>query len=946
MPIFKLKPRHDKHRAYGDVQEPKTTTPSKKEAREGLKKILRWAGIVVGAGFIGFTIFVLIISRDLPDINQVGVNNVQSTKIFDRTGTHLLYEVYQDKRRTLLDLKDISPQVVHATIAVEDKHFYDHKGIRILSIIRGSFYKLIGRDAGSGGGSTITQQYLKLAVIGDDRSSFIKIFYRKIKEIILAIRMEQKYSKDQILALYLNEIPYGFTNYGIQSAAQSYYGKNAKDLTIAQAATLAAIPNRPNTYVKNPDALKNRRNVILNLMAEQGYITNEERDQAKSENSDLDIKAGIFDAPHFVMYVREQLYNQYGKNIVGTNGFKVITSLDYDKQKMAERIVKEHIDKFAKPYNASTGALVAIDPKTGQILAMVGSPDFNNKENKGEFNVVVDGNLQPGSSFKPFVYLAAFEKGYTPDTVLYDVRTQFDATFNPGNGNGKEMGLITMRKALQGSLNIPAVKTMYLVGYEDTIKFAERFGYTGLTGDYGLSMVIGGAELNMLEHANGYATLANNGVYNAPASILKIESDKGETLYEWKQDSKEVIKPELVATLDSVLTDNNARAFVFGSKNYLTLPGRPVAAKTGTTQKAYDAWTLGYTPSLAVGVWVGNPVRLPMKKGGEGLAGPIWNQFMREALASTTVENFPAPPPNTATKPVLRGSDGGIKLKINSLTGRIATSSTPSELIVEQTFLPPHDILYYVKRNDPRGDPPTNPADDPQFQRWEDGLQKWVKAKTDKGEQVILSEPPTEYDNGYSSELAPAISIVSPTPGQTIVDRNMKFVANATSPRGVSQVKFFIDGQYIGMSTAAPFELNYYAETLSRGVHTLKVVAMDDQGNWKQEETSFSLEVDLDPPSVSWTENSPLSLSHQEFPRAIFLKPDRWQDIRQVQIVLSSPAGEQTLHTFNTETDALTNSYLQFTWNTSPGVGTYTLIAISDSKDGRRVEKRLEVQIQ
>lgn len=259
MPIFKLKPRHDKHRAYGDVQEPKTTTPSKKEAREGLKKILRWAGIVVGAGFIGFTIFVLIISRDLPDINQVGVNNVQSTKIFDRTGTHLLYEVYQDKRRTLLDLKDISPQVVHATIAVEDKHFYDHKGIRILSIIRGSFYKLIGRDAGSGGGSTITQQYLKLAVIGDDRSSFIKIFYRKIKEIILAIRMEQKYSKDQILALYLNEIPYGFTNYGIQSAAQSYYGKNAKDLTIAQAATLAAIPNRPNTYVKNPDAQKKER---------------------------------------------------------------------------------------------------------------------------------------------------------------------------------------------------------------------------------------------------------------------------------------------------------------------------------------------------------------------------------------------------------------------------------------------------------------------------------------------------------------------------------------------------------------------------------------------------------------------------------------------------------------------------------------------------------------
>jgi 1A family penicillin-binding protein len=838
---FKFK-KNPKHRSYGDVSEkPHKKTLKSIFSKAGVKKIFYYSAIGLAVCFIGGTIMVAIMSRDLPDPSKVADQQAQSTKIYDRTGKHLLYEVYQDQKRTWVDYSEISPFAIQATIAIEDKHFYEHSGVRIVSIIRAGFNNLIGRKAGSGGASTITQQLIKNAIVGGQRSLF-----RKIKEAVLAIRLEQKYSKEQILTLYLNRIGYGSTNYGIQAASQSYFKKDAKDLNLSESATLAAIIQSPSRYLKNQDILKQRRDLVLSLMLDQGYITKNEQEEAEKMDLNIDTNRGIFDAPHFVKYVQQQLEEQFGEQLVKTSGFKVITTLDYDKQKAAERIVKENGDKFATDYNASTAGLVAIDPKTGQILAMVGSRDYNNLEIKGNFNVVTDGNLQPGSSFKPFVYLAAFEKGYTPDTVLYDVSTNFELgggrPFQPGNATGKEYGLITMRKALQGSLNIPAVKTMYLVGVKETLQFAERFGYSQIRDDAGLSFVIGGAELNFLQHANAYATLANNGTFNPSASILKIENDHGESIYDWKQDSHEVVKPELVATLTSVLTDNSARAFVFGSKNNLTLPNRPVAAKTGTTQNNFDAWTLGYTPSLATGVWVGNPTRIAMKKGGETLAGRIWNQFMQEALKDTPVEKFPSPPANDATKPVLKGSDGGIKLQINSLTGRIATSSTPSELIVEQTFLPPHDILYYVKRDDPRGPSPSNPSEDPQFSNWEASLQRWVLKQEEKGVQIVLSEPPTELDTGYSNELAPTLQFISPTENQTVSESSLHVQVNVSAPRGVFEVKYFLDGVSVGLTSNAPFDLVFPTQNLSRGVHVFKAVALDDMGNWKQQQVTFFFE--------------------------------------------------------------------------------------------------------
>jgi membrane carboxypeptidase/penicillin-binding protein PbpC len=549
------------------------------------------------------------------------------------------------------------------------------------------------------------------------------------------------------------------------------------------------------------------------------------------------------------------------------------------------------------------------------------------------------------------VYTAAFEKGFTPETVLYDVKTNFDqrggASYSPKNYDGLEHGLVTMRKALQGSLNIPAVQTLYLVGIKNAIDFAKRFGYTTFTGDYGLSLVLGGGEVNLLEHTNAYATLANNGVYHPTVAILKVTDSKGNVLYEWKPEpGKEAITPELSATISGVLTDDAARAYIFGRGSTLTLPGRKVAAKTGTTNDSKDAWTMGYVPSLAAGVWVGNTIPSPMKGGGNTLAGTIWNQFMRIALASTTPENFPTPPPNTATKPVLRGSDGGIVLPIDSVTGRIATSSTAPELIVEKTFLPPHTILYYVNKDDPQGPAPTNPADDPQYNNWEQALQSWVLRQQAAGKPVTLEEPPTETDDTVSSELAPKVQILAPTNNTTITNRNLQFEVQAGAPNGIARVEYFIDNQSIGRNTAPPFTLTYYAKTLSKGTHTLKVIAADGRGNSASSQSTFTLDADFDPASVEWFDASPLSLTEADFPRVMTVTPFRFDDTKQIAIYLTGSDGaKKQIYSFNPTTDKLFAGGLSFTWKHAPGTGTFTLSAVLTDNEGRTSEKNLTIII-
>lgn len=938
-------------RQYGRVSESKPSPHRENSPRDSkslLKILILTAVVGITIIFVVGTITVAWISRDLPDPNKINDRQVsQSTKIYDRTGTHLLYEIYQNQKRTLVDLDQIATFAQKATIAVEDKGFYQHGGIQVTSIIRAGLNNLIGRRAGSGGASTLTQQLIKNTIVGNEHSVF-----RKIKEAILAIRLEKKYSKDEILKLYLNEIPYGSTNYGIESASQSYFHKNAKDLTLAEAATLAAIPKAPSTYLKNLDALRDRRDLVLSLMFNQGYITEQQKNEAQGIALRIFRNGSLTDAPHFVLYVKQLLADKFGERAVDEDGLKVITTLDYDKQKMAERTVKELGDKNAKDAKANNAALVAIDPKTAQILALVGSRDYNNDEINGQFDVATLGKRQPGSSFKPFVYTAAFEKGYTPDTVLYDVKTNFDARtgqdYTPKNYDGKDHGLVTIRKALQGSLNIPAVKALYLVGSKNAIDFAKKFGYTTLKGDYGLSLVLGGAEVNLLEHTNAYATLANNGVYNEPVSILKVTDTSGATLYEWKPaEGQEAIAPELAATISDVLSDDSARSFVFGLHGNLTLPDRPVAAKTGTTNDNKDAWTMGYVPSLATGVWVGNTIPTPMKAGGNALAGTIWNKFMKLALVSTTPENFPAPPENDAQKPVLRGQNDGIVLNINSQNGKIATSSTPESLIVQKTYLPPHDILQYVNKDDPRGPAPTNPADDPQYQAWEDGLHAWVERQQAAGINLTFEEPPTEYDNSASSELSPTIEFISPTENSELNSRQIDIKINATAPRGVTKVIYQIDGHTIGESTQPPFNFSYYAQNLVKGPHTLSAVAQDDAGNSAQKNLNFALQAEFDPPTFNWFDSEAVNIKTDEFPRAFSLVPFRWEDTNKIDIYLSSANGTPKLiYSFNHKEDQLFNNQLMFTWKHSPGVGEYVLKAVLIDNAGKAVEKSLGVMVE
>ncbi len=947
LPFFKTK-RASRTHGYENDQE-----PPRFHKRFFTKNLLTVGATALLAIFVIGTVALLILNNDLPDPNHLSDRQVsQSTKIYDRTGQHLLYEIYDNQKRTLVDMNNMSPYIGKAVISIEDKNFYQHNGISVLSILRAGVNNLIGRRTGGGGASTITQQLIKNTIVGDARKGF-QGYFRKVKEAILALRVERKYSKDEILKMYLNEIPLGSTNYGVQSAAQSYFHKDSKDLSIAEAATLAAMIQAPSRYLNNIDSLRGRRDTVLRLMFEQGYINEDQKNAGQNEALRIYRNGGIMTAPHFVLYVKQLLADQFGEKLVDSGGLKVITTIDYDKQMAAQQIVKENGDKFAKQYNANNAALVSMDPKTAQILALVGSRDFENEEINGQFDVAILGKRQPGSSFKPFVYTAAFEKGFTPDTVIYDTVTNFDqredGDYTPHNYDGKEHGLVTIRKALQGSLNIPAVKTLYMVGTKNAIDFAKRFGYTTFTGDPGLSLVLGGAEVNLLEHTNAYGTLADNGVYHQPVSILKVTDSSNNVLSEWKpNDGTAAITPEISATISSVLSNDAARAYIFGRNSTLTLKDRPVAAKTGTTNDYKDAWTMGYTPSIVTGVWVGNTTPSTMKGGGNTLAGLIWNQFMTTSTKGTPVEAFPTPPPNDATKPVLRGADGGIKLQINSANGKIATSTTPPGLIVTKTYLPPHDILHYVNKDDPRGPAPTNPNDDPQYQNWENSLQSWVSRAQAAGIQITLEEPPTQYDDTpYNPELVPQIEIISPTSNSTIEGRQLDIQVKASAPRGVKQVNYYVDDQLVGNSTEFPFDFSYSIPKLYSNQHTLKAIATDDQGNAGNTAIVFYTTAAFDQPTFSWVDGTQLTINQTDFPKAMDIKPILWDSIKDIKIQLINSKGvAKSIFDFNHKDDQLTDQgNLEFSWKTSPGAGQFTLKATMTANSGVTESKELSVEI-
>ncbi len=894
-------------------------------------------------GTLVVTIFLAILTlwsiKDLPDINALGDRNIhQSTKIYDRTGTHLLHEFYADQKRTIIEFNQIPKNLINGVIATEDKSFYTHHGVRPLSIARALVYGLLPgkRVAGT---STLTQQLVKNAILTNERT-----WFRKAREIILSLLLESKYKKDEILKIYFNEIGYGASNYGVESAAQSYFGKHVSDLTLAESATLAGMPQQPTTFLNHQDRLLERRNFVLRRMNEEGYISEAEKIAAQKEP--LNLKRNYVDstfAPHFVLqYVKESLVDQFGEQMVDTGGLKVITTLDYDKQVAAQAAISQY-SKLLEDAGSNNAALVAMDPKTSQILAMIGSKDFNDEKIDGQFNVAVNARRQPGSSIKPIIYAAAMEKGYTPDTILFDVKTNFAVTgkpYIPLNYDLQERGPVTMRQALQGSLNIPAVQTFYLVGQKKGIEFAKRLGYSTFNdGDFGLSLVLGGGSVSMLEHVNAYGVFANNGYYNAPVGILKVTDTKNNTLYEWKQNQKQVVDANVTSIMSNMLSDDAARAYVFGAGGALTLPGRPVAAKTGTTNEYKDAWTVGYTPSLVAGVWSGNSNNTKMKAGygGSKIAGQIWNAFMVAALKGTPVENFPPLPPNNSEKAILRGSSGGgVTVAVDKITGKLATSSTPEKYIVEKTFIQPHSILYYVDKDNPQGPIPTDPNIDQQYPIWEAAIQDWITRQKEKDPNwnISFEEAPTEYDDQHSLELIPTLEVIYPIANSTLNSRRIDTDIRVSATRGVSKVSYKIDEKFVAVVRTDPFNLNYTMRGLANGPHTLNILVEDDIGNLVEQNIPFILDAGEEKAGVFFNTQDQ-NMSQGSFPRTFLLSPLALSKIAGVQVFAQRTGDSQKILLADiTDFTSLIDGQIPLVWNDKPATGNWTLSAVVSLRAG------------
>ncbi len=594
-----------------------------------------------------------------PDELVDRANTFKTTTIYDREG-NVIYEVFPSDagRRTLVSLADISPHLINATLAVEDPNFYRHPGVDPVGIARAIYY-ILRQDAVGPGGSTLVQQLVKLTYLSGERS-----LSRKIKEAVLAIEINRRYPKDAILEIYLNHIFYGNLAYGIETAAQTYFGKHASDLTLAEASLLAGIPQRPGDYdpYTHWEATRNRQADVLRLMVEHGFITPAEATRAwlafadKSPEDVLAQPRADFRYPHFVLMVRQELEATYGPEVVTRGGLRVVTTLDPKLQAAAERAVRDGIRNLAqRKANATDAALVALDPKTGEVLALVGSADYNNQAIGGQVNMAITPR-QTGSVIKPLDYLATFEMPedyWTPATIIMDERTEFPdgpgrSPYVPRNYDGKFHGPVSVRSALANSYNIPAVKALQHAGIPALKELAQRLGVSTLTrDDYGLSLALGSGEVSLLEMTNAFAAFANGGQRLEPHLILRVETQDGDLLADASQPYKvQAIDPAHAFLITSILSDRAARRPAFGrAARWLELPDRPVAAKTGTTNDERDGWTIGYTPQLVAGVWVGNADNAPMKGvSGVTSAAPIWRQFMMEAHKGLPVQQFQRPP--------------------------------------------------------------------------------------------------------------------------------------------------------------------------------------------------------------------------------------------------------------------------------------------------------------
>ena len=824
------------------------------------KRLAEAAALAAGLFLLGSGATLLWLGNmEIPNLDTIGERRVsQSTKIFDRTGEILLYDIHKDVRRTVVPFDQISRNIKNATVAIEDASFYQHNGIEPRAILRAVFANLT--DFGySQGGSTITQQVVKNSILTND-----KTITRKLKEWVLALKLEKTKSKEEILSLYLNEIPYGGSIYGIEEASQNFFGKKASDLSVAESAYLASLPQAPSYYSPygtHKDKLGERKNFALERMLAEHFINQEEYESAKKEMvnwlppSDVGIRA-----PHFVMFIKDYLENKYGEEKVRDGGFKVTTTLDYSLQAKAEEIVKKWALQNKTNYNAENAALVATDPKTGQILVMVGSRDYFDQEIDGNFNVTL-AHRQPGSAFKPIVYATAFEKGYLPETTVFDLPTEFstycepdgapivqgeeDKCYMPENYDLIYRGPIDLRHALAQSINVAAIKVLYLAGLQDSLRTAKDLGIESLTNvsQYGLTLVLGGGEVSLMDLTSVYATFANGGTRNPYVGILKVEDESGKILEEF-QNKPSVVLPENVAlTISDILADEPARQPAFGVHSFLYVDGKDVAVKTGTTNDYRDAWILGYTPSLAVGAWAGNNDNSPMEKKVAGfIVAPMWHEFMVEALKNYPDEKFkkPATTDNTNLKPVLRGLwQGNQSYFIDSLSGKLATQYTPTETKKEKVVQQVHSILYWVDKNNPLGAAPANPTNDSQFNSWEYAVRKWATEKNlaDENQSVI----PIATDDIHLPTRMPILQIQG-LKNSYNKNETLSVAVTNVGIYPLRKVDLFLNGRYVGSATKSPFTLNVKLSDFGEnGDNKIEVIGSDAVYNKAKIETTFRI---------------------------------------------------------------------------------------------------------
>lgn len=804
--------------------------------KKNLKNIIWLASFAAAVIFVFGIMVMMVMTSNLPSVTDLTSQKMsQSTKIYDRTGQILLYEVNSGEKRTVVSFDQIPQTLKDATIGIEDENFYSEPAFDWKGILRAIFVN-VTRGGIVQGGSTITQQLARNAFLTIDQN-----IVRKVKELILAIKLNENYSKNEILTLYFNQIPYGPTIYGVEAASEAYFGKPVEDLTLTESAVLAALPKAPSYYSPwgtHQKELLNRQKLVLNKMFQLGKINKKQLDGALAYKIVFQPKMiGGIKAPHFVMAVQDYLVQKYGEDMVNRGGLKVTTTLDWNLQQVAETAVENGVKRNVELYKGTNAALVAQDAATGQILAMVGSRNYFDVDNDGNFNVATQGLRQPGSTLKPFTYMTLFQKGYSPDSVFFDVPTEFVSNnpdcpaevdpnntsvgcFHPGNNSGKFAGPITLRAALAQSINIPAVKALYLAGIGSVLDNLHAFGVTTLNepSRYGLSLVLGGGEIKLADLVEAYSAMAQEGIKHQQTMVLEVRGSKDQIIESYQDQKQTVADPQYPRLVNDILSDPEARADLFQASLPLTVfPDYDVALKTGTSNDYRDAWAFGYTPTLVVGVWAGNNNNTPMQKhGGSILAAvPIWHDLFAEALKTQPKQTFNRPNEVPESKPMLNG-DFAANNQI-------------------------HSILFYVDKKNPLGAPPSDPTRDPQFTNWETSVSNWAKTNMPDlyqatGQQTTQISTPS-FDS-YSP--LPTIKILNPQLGG-FVSSPLNITADISSFYQIKTINVYFNGQQVQSFSGnygTSYRLNWtLANPDLKPQNSIIVEVFDEKGRESRAET-------------------------------------------------------------------------------------------------------------